>query len=77
VPSENARNLYLPGDITHDGQVDMRDIGRIARAYGTEPGDPLWNPKADLTKDAVVDDQDFDIATANYGKTWQDYWGID
>lgn len=68
-------NPYLPGDINHDGKVDMRDIGTIARAYGTEPGDPRWNPKADLIEDAKIDMLDMNIATANFGKTWQDYWG--
>lgn len=70
-------NPYLPGDINHDGKVDMRDIGTICRAYGTVPGDPDWNPKADLNEDAIINMLDVNIATANFGKTWKDYWGID
>jgi parallel beta-helix repeat protein len=43
-------NLYWsPCDISHDLKVDMRDIGVSARAFGTIPGDALWNPHADIT----------------------------
>jgi len=65
---------YLPGDVTHDGKVDIKDIARIAKAYGSYPGHSLWDPHADLTEDAKVDMRDINIATLNYGKTWQSYW---
>ena len=70
-------NPYLPGDINHDGKVDMRDISTIARAYGTTPEDENWNPKADLYEDGFIDMTDINIATENFGKTWQDFWGIE
>jgi subtilisin family serine protease/nitrous oxidase accessory protein NosD len=68
-------NPYLPGDITHDGKVDMRDIAIVAKAYGSGPGDSEWNPHADLNEDAIIDDSDLDIVVPNFGKAWQDYWG--
>ena len=66
---------WLPGDVNNSGWVDMRDIGRIAWSYGTHPGDPRWNPRADLNENAVIDWDDIAIAQANFGKTWQKYWG--
>lgn len=46
--------VILIGDLTGpegepDGKVDMRDIALVARQFGTEEGDPDWNPDADLT----------------------------
>lgn len=67
-------NPYLPGDVNHAGEVDMKDIGTICRAYGTDHEDEDWNPKADLIEDDFIDTSDISIANANFGKTWQDYW---
>ena len=41
--------VILVADLTGDGKVDMRDVAIVARAFGSEPGDPLWNPVADVT----------------------------
>ena len=67
---------YLPGDVYHDGVVDIRDIAIISKAYGSSPGTDEWDAHADLNEDAVVDIKDISIANANYGKTWQAYWGL-
>jgi thermitase len=67
---------YLPGDVYHDGKVDIRDISIVSRAYGSRPGMPGWNPHADLNEDGVVDVKDTSTASANFGKTWQTYWGV-
>jgi len=40
--------IKILGDINGDGQVDIFDIVLAADAYGTVPGDPLWNPDADV-----------------------------
>ena len=40
--------IKMIGDINGDGQVDIFDIVLAADAYGTVPGDPLWNPDADV-----------------------------
>lgn len=37
-------------DLDGDSRItDMRDIAIAARAFNTVPGDPLWNPVADIT----------------------------
>ncbi|MGD8565966.1 MAG: dockerin type I domain-containing protein [Candidatus Bathyarchaeota archaeon] len=41
--------VILVADLNGDGRVDMRDVAIVARAFGSEPGDPLWNPIADVT----------------------------
>ena len=66
---------WLPGDVNNDGKVDGKDIARIAKAYGSYPGHPYWNPRADLNEDAIINDLDINIAAANFGKTWKTYWG--
>jgi parallel beta-helix repeat protein len=68
-------NPYLPGDINHDGRVNIVDLNIISRAYGSYPGHPNWNPRADINEDAVINIKDINIASANFGKTWKDYWG--
>jgi peptidoglycan/xylan/chitin deacetylase (PgdA/CDA1 family) len=40
---------WNPCDINHDLIVDMKDVGIAARAFYAAPGDPRWNPQADIT----------------------------
>lgn len=43
------------GDLNGDGKVDLRDLGLVARAFGSRPGDERWNPVADLNHNGRVD----------------------
>jgi hypothetical protein len=36
------------GDTNYDGIVDIYDAVLASAAYGSKPGDPNWNPDADL-----------------------------
>lgn len=60
-------------DINHDYKVDMKDIGIAAHAFGTVPGDPRWNPIADITgpvtwvPDGRVDMRDIGVIARNFG----------
>lgn len=48
-------NLYWnPADINHDLRVDMKDVGRAARAFASYPGHPSWNPHADITGETIL-----------------------
>jgi hypothetical protein len=40
--------ITVVGDVNGDGVVNMMDIGMAGAAFGTEPGDPRWNPNADV-----------------------------
>jgi len=59
--------LELTGDLYPDGKIDMRDIAIVAKAFGTVPGKPNWNPKADLNSDNKVDMKDIAIVAKLFG----------
>jgi len=55
-------------DITGDGKVDIEDIFLCAIAYGSEPGDPNWDPRCDVNKDGKVDIEDIFLVALHYGE---------
>jgi PKD repeat protein len=63
-------------DLNGDGKIDMRDIAIVARAFGSVPGDPLWNPRADITgpvylvPDGVVDMRDVSLVARYFGQSY-------
>lgn len=60
--------FWRVGDVVDDDRIDVFDLANIGLAFYTVPGDPLWNPNADITRpaygppDGQVDI--FDLATA-------------
>ena len=56
------------GDINGDGVVDILDIAMVARAYGSYPGHPRWNPNTDLDNNNKIDIIDIARTARNYGK---------
>lgn len=78
VPNETntTNNLYVDGtiivtilgDLNGDGVVDILDIAMVARAYGSYPGHPRWNPNADLDNNSIIDILDIARTARNYGK---------
>jgi len=60
---------YIVGDLNHDGIVNIFDVVRLARAYGSTPSDIRWNPEADLNSDNVVNIFDSVLIDQNYGAT--------
>jgi hypothetical protein len=61
IDETNGGNLTLTRALNHDLKVDMKDIGAVARAFSTVPGDPLWNPHADITGPGNVPDGRVDM----------------
>jgi parallel beta-helix repeat protein len=65
---------WNPCDVNRDLKVDMRDIAIIAKAFGTIPGYPNWDPRADITStvplvpDGRVDMRDIGLVAKNFGK---------
>jgi parallel beta-helix repeat protein len=60
---------YLtPGDLNNDGKVSLQDLVVLAKAYGSKPGDPTWNPKADMDGNNIVDQSDLAILAIHYGQ---------
>lgn len=71
-------NQRPPGDIAGststppappDGKVNYKDLYVMLHAYGSKPGDPNWNPIADIIIDNQVDYKDLNILLQNFGKT--------
>jgi hypothetical protein len=38
----------IVGDLNGDGKVTLADLMLLASAYKSQPGDPKWNPLADI-----------------------------
>ncbi len=74
--------VSLVGDITGpsgwpDGQVNMRDVAVVARAFGSDgpnylyPGSPPsanWNPNADINGHDTVNMKDIALVARNFGQ---------
>ena len=57
----------IPGDLNGDGDVDQSDLGILLAAWGTQPGDLYWAPRADINNDGCVDQSDLGILLSNWG----------
>jgi hypothetical protein len=75
IDNNPLMNLYWnPCDINHDLIVGMQDLDKAAKAYGSQPGGPLWNPHADITgpehlaPDNRVDMRDIGLIGRNFGE---------
>jgi hypothetical protein len=59
--------MLLEGDVTDDDRVAGDDFSALVTAYGTSPGQPRWDPRADFTGDGVIGGADFSLLVSNYG----------
>jgi parallel beta-helix repeat protein len=60
---------WNPGDVDHDLDVDLFDVVRAARAYGSTPVDPRWNPHCDIAPPyGEVSIYDIIVIAAGYGQ---------
>jgi parallel beta-helix repeat protein len=58
------------GDINKDMKVDANDLISAAKALGSYPGHPRWNPSADINHDDKVNAKDIVSIIRNFGKTY-------
>lgn len=69
---ENALDLmrWLQHDINYDGIVDIKDVSKVAHAFGTIPGDAWWDRQADVFpfEDWLVDIKDVSAVSRDFGK---------
>jgi hypothetical protein len=65
------RNIYYRAraDLNKDGLVNIIDVAIVARAFGSKPEDPNWNPIADLNGDTVINIIDVATVAREFGKT--------
>jgi len=64
-----ALQRTLSGDINGDGIINIIDIYIVARAFGSYPGHPRWDPRADLDGDELVNIIDLFNVAKDFGKT--------
>ena len=79
-PTQMWQTDIVPGDVNHDGVVNLKDLLLILQAMGSSPGSPRWNPNCDLDGNRKIDIGDLLIALKNYGKTskWTNItWYVD
>jgi len=60
--------VAIVGDINIDGEVDMKDIIPAARAFGSNTGEPRYDPNLDINNDGKIDMKDIISIARNFGK---------
>ncbi|MCJ7423031.1 hypothetical protein MUP01_02020 [Candidatus Bathyarchaeota archaeon] len=72
--TDGTVKIRFVGDIDGDGKVDVRDVAIASAAFGSYPGHPRWDPRADITgpiylvPDLRVDTRDVAMISKNFGK---------
>jgi parallel beta-helix repeat protein len=61
--------VTVAGDLDGNFAVQLVDLVILAKAYGSKPSEPPWNPNADLDDNGVVGLTDLVALAKNYGKT--------
>ena len=67
--TDGSVKVKMLGDINGDGIIDIDDLNRAGKAYGSYMGEPEYNPEADLNNDGHIDMRDLAVIGKNYGKT--------
>lgn len=63
-------NTYLEGDLNQDGIVDIVDVVVVGLAFGSEPGDDNWDPRADVANTfGLIDIVDVVFVAIHFGET--------
>jgi hypothetical protein len=60
--------VTIAGDLDGDFGVTHVDFVILANAYGSRPGDPNWNPNADLDNNGVIGLTDLVTLAIHYGQ---------
>ena len=55
-------------DYDNDGVVGGSDFARVLRAFGSKPGDPLWDADLDANGDGLIGGADFSLVMTSFGK---------
>ena len=67
APISDTITVHFTGDINGDNKVDIRDISLVAKAFGSVPGSPGWNPVCDVNYDGTVNIKDISIVAKLFG----------
>lgn len=61
-------SVVIIGDINGDGKVDVKDVYKVAQAYGSSPSDSRWNPICDINNDNKIDIKDCYLVYKHFGE---------
>jgi hypothetical protein len=67
--TDGVVTVTIAGDLDGNLAVQLVDLVILAKAYGSKPSEPPWNPNADLDDNGVVGLTDLVTLAKNYGKT--------
>jgi len=62
-----GRIELLPGDINHDGTINIADFTFLSGRYGSQQGEDNYVVAADLNKDTLINVQDLAILASHFG----------
>jgi len=72
-----VQNVITPAwDIDGNGVVEIKDLAIVAKAFGSRPGSPNWDPRADITgptylvPDGKVDMRDVALVAIHFGERY-------
>lgn len=65
--SSTSVRVRLLGDVNDDGEVNIRDLSAMVRAFGSYLGRPRWDVAADVNNDGWVDIRDLVLVAKNFG----------
>jgi hypothetical protein len=64
-----VQGLRILGDCNGDGIVDIMDMALVASAFGSYPGHPRWDDRADEHRDSIIDVFDLVTVALHLGET--------
>jgi hypothetical protein len=70
ITFESARSDINRSDVTTTDRVDGKDLVWLAYAFGSNEGEPYYNPDADLNGDGLVDGIDLAYLAGSFGMCW-------
>jgi len=68
--TDGTVDMDIP-DLNEDGIVDLLDLYIVIVAFGTLPGMPKWDPRADLAEPfGLIDGRDLTVLVDHFGQTY-------
>jgi hypothetical protein len=62
--------IKMIGDVNGDGVIDIYDVTAASAIYGSQEGDPNWNPDADVAPQwGIINIYDIVTIASRYGQT--------
>jgi len=62
------------GDCNGDGVVNGIDVNIVQAAFGSVPGSPKWDLRADVVHNNVINVQDAQLVALHYGEQWGKFY---